>query len=103
MTSKEILQIIPADGWVAVYTLPDHPFYVICPLACWALVRENDDPTYVVGIDGTGKLAEIAEDADNFHEYILSSTIDDDSREGWFLAGHKYAGDLVKQGVREQL
>lgn len=52
MLTRRILQIIPADGWLAVYdhTLGDIDDLRTRPLVCWALV-EDQTGTTVVGMD----------------------------------------------------
>lgn len=78
---KKILQIMPADGWIAWYLTNGAELYWET-LVCWALVEPmrkdlealgDQDPThwrYVVGIvtdsDGT---TEIASDIDKFSRY----------------------------------
>jgi hypothetical protein len=60
MLPRRILQIIPADGWLAVYnhSVEDVEDLRTRPLVCWALV-EDETGTRVVGLDadhvaGTG-------------------------------------------------
>src|SRR5687767_6997552 len=71
MTSeRNILQIISADGWNALYAIrPDrnhnNPVWV-SPLVCWALVQE-DTYRYVVGLDRTLSYCEAG---DNFLGYL---------------------------------
>ena len=79
---KKILQIVPAEGWIAWYKDESGTELYQDPLVCWALVEplpeelrglDNEDPTlyrYVVGIvvDGDGS-SEVASDIDNFSRY----------------------------------
>jgi hypothetical protein len=67
---RRILQIIPADGWNALYAIrPErhkkNPVWV-APLACWALVHEGK-VSYVVGLDSTLSLCD---QGDNFLGYL---------------------------------
>lgn len=52
MLARRILQIIPADGWLAVYdhTSGDVDDMRTRPLVCWALV-EDQTGTSIVGMD----------------------------------------------------
>lgn len=66
---RKIVQIIPANGWNAVYAIrPEsnkgNPVW-ISPLACWALVQERAH-RYVTGIDRTMSFCEAG---DNFLGY----------------------------------
>lgn len=47
----KIIQIMPADGWAGTYKQPhcDEPLYL--PLACWALVLDDDGTTSIHGVD----------------------------------------------------
>lgn len=65
-----IVQIIPANGWHAVYAIrpernKNNPVWV-APLACWALVEEGAH-RYVVGLDLTLSFCEAG---DNFLGYL---------------------------------
>lgn len=52
VAQQRIIQIIPADGWLAVYDTGagDVRNLRTVPLACWALV-ERDGMTSVIGMD----------------------------------------------------
>lgn len=68
--ARHILQIIPADGWKAAYAIrPGHnknnPVWVD-PLACWALVHE-EDVRFTVGLDST---LSFCDQGDNFLGYV---------------------------------
>ncbi len=65
---RKILQIIPADGWAAVYQIEKNKELV--PLVCWALVREEEGTEHVVGmVVEDGNLIAEAADAENFSHY----------------------------------
>ena len=79
---KTILQIMPADGWIAWYLDKSGTELYKDPLVCWALVEPvtaeleglgDPDPThwrYVVGmVTDTDGTTEIASDIDNFSRY----------------------------------
>jgi len=86
---KKILQIIPAEGWVARYKDESGTESYQDPLVCWALVEplaeelkglDEDDPTlwrYVVGIvvDADGS-SDVASDIDNFSRYEKAERMD---------------------------
>lgn len=70
---RKIIQIIPANGWSAVYAIrPDqnrnNPVWVSA-LACWALVEEDADQ-YVVGLENT---LSFCDRGDNFLGYLPPS------------------------------
>jgi hypothetical protein len=67
---RRILQIIPSDGWNALYAIrPErqkkNPVWV-APLACWALVQQ-EMVRYVVGLDCT---LSFCDQGDNFLGYL---------------------------------
>ena len=66
-TTRKIHQIIPADGFHAVYRSEEGPFYV--RLACWALTDEG-----VEGIDPAYPTS-LCEDNSNFQGYLHESEI----------------------------
>ena len=63
---KKILQIIPADGWLAVFTNEDKTRTKF-PLVCWALV-EDEHGQSVQGMYG-GDYVEFCMEISNFSEY----------------------------------
>lgn len=62
---SNILQIIPADGWFAIYNIEGKE--TRSPLVCWALV-EKDSERDIRGMDadGDGDFISDAADAGNF-------------------------------------
>ncbi len=85
---EKIIQIIPADGWSAVYAEKKEdgiylPFFM--PLACWALIEEKDGERRVVGLDGPDYI-DSAEDSCNFLGYASPS----EGLEGWFEDARKH-------------
>ncbi|MCS6329239.1 MAG: hypothetical protein H8K06_19460 [Nitrospira sp.] len=67
---RKILQIIPANGWNALYAIrpkenKNDPVWV-SPLACWALVQQ-ENVRYVVGLDCT---LSFCDQGDNFLGYL---------------------------------
>jgi hypothetical protein len=72
-SERKIIQIVPANGWNAVYAIrpeenKNNPVWV-SPLACWALVQEGAH-RYVVGLDRTLSFCEVG---DNFLGYLPPS------------------------------
>jgi hypothetical protein len=69
MERRRIVQIIPVQGWNALYAIrPDRNNgdpVCVCPLACWALVQQGKD-RYVVGLDST---LSFCDQGDNFLGY----------------------------------
>lgn len=70
---RTILQIMPAEGWRAVYREDDGTLTEY-PLVCWALVIEDDERNdrirYVTGIDAVENQAEFCDEAANFVRYL---------------------------------
>jgi len=74
---RVIIQIIPANGWHAVYSIrpernKNNPVWV-SPLACWALVQQ-ENVRYVVGLDST---LSFCDQGDNFLGYLAPGTKSD--------------------------
>ncbi len=71
---KEILQIMPAPGWFARYSVKEGEDPIEEPLVCWALVR--DEPyVYVIGYDTCDDGVVVAcEDTSNFECYYFKDT-----------------------------
>lgn len=71
----EIKQIIPSDGWWAVYedfeddTGDNTGELLISPLVCWALVTDEEG-TYVCGLDESEGMVEPTEYSSNFKFYV---------------------------------
>ena len=67
---RRILQIIPVDGWNALYAVrpegPKNNPVWIAPLACWALVHDGNNRC-VVGLDCT---LSFCDQGDNFLGYL---------------------------------
>lgn len=75
MLDKKIIQIIPSDGWKAVYRNSEDGKPFACALPCWALVEDKDGFRYVAGMDtGAGEdWLEVIEDVGNFVGYTHES------------------------------
>lgn len=65
---KRIIQIMPADGWYAIYDGHDDG-ELWEKLACWALVEMNDGETEVVGMDADGYSLQPCFETSNFVRY----------------------------------
>lgn len=66
MAVKKIIQIIPADGWSAVYR---HGYRLeSCRIPCWALLEEDGDQ-YVMAMD-TGVGEEWLDVIDNVSNFV---------------------------------
>jgi hypothetical protein len=67
--SEKIVQIIPADDWVAVFKMDDEA-ELSMPLTCWALFQEEDGSSRIEGIyvDAAGDCT-AAKSATNFLRY----------------------------------
>lgn len=103
---KVIKQIIPADGWMAVYwdgsgKLNEADILAFDPLACWALLASGD----VVGVlvhpahDFPGSTTDTfsPEDADNF----LGYTREGDSTTHFLAKALRYRDDAARKAEKE--
>jgi hypothetical protein len=66
---EKIVQIIPADEWVAVFKMEDDAELSL-PLTCWALFQSDDGSSQIEGIyaDAAGDCT-TARSAPNFVRY----------------------------------
>jgi len=67
MSDRKIVQLLPADGWFAVYENDDGS-EIKSALSCWALVRDAEGDTSVMGMDAADYV-DFAEDTKNFKNY----------------------------------
>lgn len=67
--NEKIVQIIPADEWVAVFKMDDEA-ELSMPLNCWALFQGDDGSSRIEGIyvDASGDCT-AAKSAENFIRY----------------------------------
>ena len=67
--NEKIIQIIPADDWVAVFKMDDEA-ELSMPLTCWALFQLEDGSSRIEGIyvDAAGDCT-AAKAAENFIRY----------------------------------
>lgn len=68
-----IVQIIPANGWKAVWKAVDSDDQdeYTAPLICWALVEAPDGERFVTGVDSEpGSTTGFVASDDNFRGYI---------------------------------
>lgn len=72
---EKILQIIPADDWVAVFKMDDGA-ELSMPLNCWALFQRKDGSSTIEGVyvDAAGDCT-VAKSAENFVRYKRHSTV----------------------------
>jgi hypothetical protein len=85
---KKILQIMPAEGWEAVYVNEGKPIFT--NLVCWALVEEGED-TFVAGLDsslGSPNFVDFVEDLSNFLGYKSPNDDKDWLKEAAEFQGH---------------
>jgi len=73
--SEKIVQIIPADDWLAVFKMDDDAELSL-PLNCWALFQAEDGSSRIEGIyvDAAGDCT-AAKSAANFLRYKRLSTV----------------------------
>lgn len=65
---KQVRQIIPANGWQAIYEQEDGGLYA-APLCCWAVVEDEDGDSFVVGMDADSAVG-ACEEVSNFVGFI---------------------------------
>jgi len=72
----KILQIMPADGWFAVYEGDYKDITLFRPLVCWTLTECDDGTTIVVGmeVDEEGNAIPRSEGFVRYHHAPLLST-----------------------------
>ena len=68
-----IVQIIPADGWEALYTDPAGDVTIIEDVVAFALVEESDGYRYVTPLVPDDRLIEFASNAANFKRIMRKS------------------------------
>jgi len=67
-----ILQIIPANGWYALYK--DNDETISEPLVCFALVEDNDNEQYIKGMCCDHLSIDFADIPGNFTGYTKPAT-----------------------------
>lgn len=74
-----ITQVLPAEGWSAVYAKAEDPFYFQERIACWTLTEEidEDDGKIITSVKGQtpGDFVMESEEADNFLFYIHADDV----------------------------
>ena len=65
-------QIAPAEGWYALYLLPDNPFHSLVHVVCWMLDERTSSSAEVVGmvVDNSGMSIARADSIEGFRMYI---------------------------------
>ena len=86
--TRKILQIIPAGDWCAVYLNDKEPWFTIFALACWALTKDEDGESEVIGMDATDYV-DFAPNMQSFYAYISRSEITNEMKDHWILEGQK--------------
>lgn len=70
---KDIMQIMPADGWMAVFIALDQPAdglkYIYRKLAAWSLIKVND-ATRMEGLIASGAYCDFCEGNPEFLQYV---------------------------------
>lgn len=73
MTKKRILQVMPADGWLAVFETPGGGIFTQ-RLVCWALKVDDDGYQSVEGMCGYECIGDAA-NINNFDGYVHESEL----------------------------
>jgi len=69
---EKILQIIPANGWYALYK--DDNEMLSDPLVCFALIEDDDNVQRIVGMCRDDIYIDVADTSSNFAGYSKPST-----------------------------
>ncbi len=80
MADHKILQIMPANGWGAVFVEDGEE--LITPLAGWALITQDDGASSVMGLVAWERV-ELAETQPNFARYMDISEMYVEEFEEW--------------------
>ena len=73
--SRQILQIIPADGWYAAFNNMETGEQYYTPLICWALVAEAGNQLITGMVAAEKKVLACVEDA-NFSHYLYQAGLE---------------------------
>jgi hypothetical protein len=77
---KNIVQLCPVDGFLAVYRTPLAPYFELRHLLALALLESEDGIRWVSGLDETMNLCGANTD---FAEYAHTSSINPEQKEVW--------------------
>lgn len=87
--TERIVQIMPADGWKAVYVNGDGVVAVV-PLVGWALVEDGEGRRHVDGLDGRGDVITLCDNMVGFQVFEapgVSDWVDGDFVDVEFVNG----------------
>lgn len=86
----QLTQIVPADGWWALYRMKEAPYFDVAAVAAWGLLLAGrtgpDEPGWeVVGLGDTGEAPSLGllGDAENFDGYVRADEITDAAKALW--------------------
>lgn len=94
MSGENIQQIIPCEGWLAIFLMEEEPWWSSSRLSCWALVEEVPTRTgqveqSIIGVEGFD-YQDLASNTGGLYGYIHERDITDTSKEGFVEAGKRY-------------
>ena len=76
-----IVQIVPASGWLALYAGTETEPLIVSRVAVWALAEAKDGDRGVYGYEG-GEFLQCCEEADNHLAYLHESELEE-GRASW--------------------
>ena len=100
---QRILSVAPATGWSAIFLEDKEPYFIVAPLAVWAVVEtcsardcdfdehdcEHGRYTEIKGFAGVD-VDEPCSNVANFHMYVYDSNASDKRwQQGWIEAAKK--------------
>ena len=81
-----IVQLIPADGWSALYWSSYEPYYELIRLISFALVEDSKGKRSVSGLDQFLYLCSVRK---NFAEYVHVEKVTDEVKAQWSKTGRQ--------------
>ncbi len=97
MKNERIQQIIPANGWLAVYATQEGDQWraETWPFPLWALLEDEHGEQRIVGFDGADYLSNV-EDNDNFLGYVDPGKSPEQITELWQKEAQHYGRQRKK-------
>lgn len=86
--TAKIVQLIPADGWNALYWRTYEPYYDLVRLISFALVEDSKGQRWVSGVDQLLLLCNVRKD---FGGYFHGEEVTDEVKAQWSKTGRQSA------------
>lgn len=82
MADPKIIQLIPAQGWVAVYIDANLGVFEL-HLCAWALVEEGNGERFIEGVTGDEDYPCLSSETQGLYCHILTEQITETKRQEW--------------------